>query len=58
VGCRLFDAGRLSLWSAAQLAGLTRVQFEGELMSRGIAVYRPTIEDFRSDIDALKKLGV
>ena len=30
--CRLFDAGRLSLWSAAQLAGLDRNGMEDALL--------------------------
>ena len=32
--CRLFDAGKLTLWGAARLAGLSRVDFE-ENCSRG-----------------------
>ena len=30
IACRLFDAGKLALWPAAKLAGLSRVEFEGE----------------------------
>ena len=40
IACRLFDAGKLQLWPAAQLAGLSRSEFESALMSRGIAVHR------------------
>jgi predicted HTH domain antitoxin len=40
IACRLFDAEKLQLWPAAQLAGLSRVEFESELMSRGIALVR------------------
>jgi predicted HTH domain antitoxin len=54
--CRLFDAGRLPLWPAAQLAGLTRSQFEQELRHRGIAIYRPTIEEFEEDLRTIRKL--
>jgi predicted HTH domain antitoxin len=32
--CRLFEAGKLDLWPAAQLAGLTRAEMEGELRAR------------------------
>ena len=39
--CRLFDAGKITLWSAAKLAGLSRVGFEGELLARRIPWLRP-----------------
>ena len=55
--CRLFDAEKLTLWQAAQMAGLSRVQLEKELRQRGIAIYRPTLEDFAQDLKALKRLG-
>ena len=38
IACRLYDADKLHLWPAAQLAGLSRDEFESELISRGIAV--------------------
>ena len=31
IACRLFDAEKLHLWPAAQLAQLSRVEFEAEL---------------------------
>jgi predicted HTH domain antitoxin len=34
----LFDAGKLTLWSAAKLAGLSQVEFERELGPRKIAL--------------------
>jgi len=40
IACRLFDADKLHLWPAAQLAGMTRGEFESALISRGIAVHR------------------
>ena len=27
IACRLFDAGKLALWPAAKLAGMSRVEF-------------------------------
>jgi len=56
--CRLFDAGRLALWPAAQLAGLSRVEFEEQLRSRGIAIYRPTPQDLEREVEAMKKMGI
>jgi len=56
--CRLFDAGKLTLWKAARLANLNRIQMEGALRQRGIAIYRPTVEDLATDLAGLNKLGV
>ena len=58
IACRLFDIGKLHLWPAAQLAGLTRVEMEGELMKRNIPIYRPTVEDLEHDLATLKRLGI
>ena len=58
VACRLFDAGKLPLWDAAQWAGLSRVEFEGQLLERGIAIYRPTSEDLRNELEAMDRLGI
>ncbi len=54
--CRLYDAGKLSLWSAARLAGLSRAGFEQELLGRQIPIHRPTITDLQADLDALDRL--
>ena len=54
--CRLFDAGKLDLWPAAQLAGLSRVQFERELHRRKIAIYQYTLEDYQEDLKTLEYL--
>jgi predicted HTH domain antitoxin len=56
--CRLFDAGRLTFHSAMRLATLDRVDFEAALKSRGIAIYRPTADDLRRDVEALKRSGI
>ncbi|MEW6741691.1 MAG: UPF0175 family protein [Planctomycetota bacterium] len=37
IACRLFDAGRLTLWDAARLARLSRVEIEGELLAHLVA---------------------
>jgi predicted HTH domain antitoxin len=55
--CRLFDAGKLSLWSGAKWAGLTRTEFEGELLRRRIPLYRPSLTDLTDDLNALDRLG-
>jgi predicted HTH domain antitoxin len=56
IACRLYDADKLELWPAAQLAGVSRGEFEDELMSRRIPVYRPTVEDFQKDLKALDEM--
>lgn len=58
IACRLFDAGKLALWPAAQLAQLSRAEFEEELHRRQIPVYRPTVEDFKADLETLERLGI
>jgi predicted HTH domain antitoxin len=55
IACRLFDAGKLHLWPAAQLAGLSRVEFEQQLVDRKIAIYRPTLEDLADGLAALER---
>jgi predicted HTH domain antitoxin len=56
--CRLFDAGKLRLWGAARLAGLSRVAFEGELLARRIPLSRPDEGDLADDLAALDRLGI
>lgn len=58
IACRLFDAGKLALWPAAQLCGLDRVDFEIALADRGLAAYRPTPQDLRDDLATLDRLGI
>jgi predicted HTH domain antitoxin len=55
--CRLFEAGKLTLWPAARLAQMTRIQFEAELGARAIPVYRPSVQDLRDDLDTLRRIG-
>jgi predicted HTH domain antitoxin len=51
ISCRLFDAGKLHLNQAARLAGMTRNEFESELMSREIDVYRIDEEYLRHELE-------
>ena len=55
VACRLFDIGKLHLWPAAQLAEMSRGEFEAALMSRQIPVYRPTVQDIEDDLAAIER---
>jgi predicted HTH domain antitoxin len=56
--CRLFDAGKLTLWGAAIFAGLSRVAFEEELQTRRIAWLRPDEQDLAEDLTAMDRLGI
>ena len=56
--CRLFDAGRLTLWSAAKLAGLDRNGIEDALLERGIPIYRPKPSELEEDLATLIRLKV
>jgi predicted HTH domain antitoxin len=57
IACRLFDAGKLHLWLAAKLAGLSRLEFEKQLSDRQIAINRPTVEDLAEEMAELDRLG-
>jgi len=52
---RLFETGRLSLPSAARLARLDRSAMEDALLAHRIPVYKPAVEDFINDLDALQR---
>ncbi len=56
LACCLFDAGRLSFWSAAKLAGLDRIEFEEALMQRGIPIYRVDAKYWAQELAALEQL--
>ena len=56
--CRLFAAGRLTLWSAAKLAGLDRNGIEDALLERKIPIYRPQPSDLAEDLATLTRLKV
>ena len=56
IACRLFEAGKLALWPAAQLAQMTRVEFEEELHRRQIPIYRPTLADLQTDLQTIEYL--
>jgi len=54
IACRLFDAEKIALWPAAQLAGLSRSEMEGELLKRKLPIYRYTEEHFQQDVQYLE----
>jgi predicted HTH domain antitoxin len=56
IACRLFDAGKLQLWPAAQLAGLSRIEFEDQLKQRGLAIYRIDEVYWRQELKAIDRL--
>lgn len=58
IACRLFEAERLTLWAAAKWVGMSRVQFESELLKRRIPLCRLTPEDLTDDLEAMKQIGV
>lgn len=56
LACRLYDANRLGLSAAAQLARLDRVGLEIELRKRSLPVWHVTAGDLADDAAALMKL--
>ena len=55
--CRLFAAGMLTLWSAAKLARLNWVEFEQELLARGIPLYRPDLRELAEELASMNQIG-
>ena len=56
--CWLYDADRISMFEASRMCGLSRDEFQAELMERGLPVFRYTVEEFRADMETLKRLGI
>ncbi len=55
VACRLFDAEKLSQPAAAKLAGLTRGEFEDELIKRNLPIIRINDEYWELEKQALRR---
>jgi len=51
---RLYKLGKLTIGKAAQVAGLSRLQFETTLSEHEIPISNLTIDDVISDIEKLK----
>ena len=58
IACRMFDAQKLTFHAAMTMAGLDRLEFEHALRARGISIYRPTPDELRREVDALKQSGI
>jgi predicted HTH domain antitoxin len=58
LACRLFQAGRLTLWQAARLSNLDRNGIEDALLDRRIPLYRPSLQDLQDDLRTLDAMGV
>jgi predicted HTH domain antitoxin len=56
IACRLYDGGKLTMPAATRWTGLTRTEFEEELLRRDLAIFRPTSEDFKRDLETLGRL--
>lgn len=56
IACRLFDIEKLHLWHAAKMAGMSRTEFEQELVRRRIPIHRPTSQDLADDLATLERL--
>jgi len=50
LACRLFETGRLSLFFASKLAGVSQPEFEDILLERKIPIYRYSSEDLKNDL--------
>ena len=57
IACRLFDAGKLTFPVAGRWAGLSRRDFEQELLDRGLPIVRISDESLDEDLRTLQKLA-
>lgn len=57
LACRLYDAQRIGKGLAARLAGLARLEFEDELVNRGLPVIRYTDQMWAQDLRTLGLLS-
>jgi len=55
LACALYARGKISAVTGSHLAATDLISFQGALKERGI-FRNYTLEDFRDDMDALKKL--
>jgi len=51
----LFDAQKITFWTAATPARLDRTAMEEALLARGIAIYRPSAADLEQDLQTIEK---
>ncbi len=57
IACWLFAQGKVDLWPAAQMAGLTRVEMEAELLRRKIPLHTYSEEEYEQDLEYLARRG-
>jgi predicted HTH domain antitoxin len=57
IACRLFDADRLNKPEAMRLAGLTRTEFEGELLKRGLPLIHLDEEYVGHEVESAQQFG-
>jgi predicted HTH domain antitoxin len=53
IACRLYAASQLSMPSATQWTGLSRVEFEQELLARDLPLVRVDDEYWRGELQSL-----
>ncbi len=56
IALMLFQEGKLTIGKAIQLSGLSRYEFEKELLKRNIPVSNPSIEEVFSDVQKMGDL--
>lgn len=55
IACRLFDADVVSKTAASRLAGLGRIEFEQELIKRGLPIIHYTEGMLEEDLAAVRE---
>ena len=55
--CRLYDARRLTLPAATRWTGLSRTEFEEELLRRNLPLVRVDDVYWRQELESMQQLG-
>lgn len=54
LACQLFATAKLSLFAAANIAGMSQSEFEDVLLDRNIPIYRYSEDDLKVDMQTLR----
>lgn len=57
IGCRLYDAGKLTMPQAPRWAGISRVESESALLERHLPLIRIDDKYWQQEVEGLQRLG-
>lgn len=57
IACRLYDAGRLTMFEATCWAGVTRTELETALLERNLPLIRVDERYWQQEVEGMQRLG-